>query len=71
MGDIEQAIIPYIKKKSLSEINIFLNSKNTYLLNQNYRNSCKITNYCNNFINIKMDPIVKSDEVFEQIVKKR
>ena len=69
-GDVEQAILPYIKKKEINELIEFLNqlrdNVKTYFLNENYRNSKEITNYCNNFLNVTMTPMgINSNPVSE------
>lgn len=70
-GDVEQAIIPYIKKKTLDDLKDFLHAKTSYLLNQNYRNSREITDYCNKFLNVKMQAMgISSDSVFEDNINK-
>lgn len=63
-GDCEQAILPYIKKKCVDDFtNCFENAK-VYYLNENYRNSREITNYCNEFLNVLMTPMgINSDPV--------
>ncbi len=65
-GDCEQAILPFIKKKSVSDLVSLIDSDNTkiYNLNENYRNSKQITNYVNEFLNVKMHSMgINSDEV--------
>jgi DNA helicase IV len=65
-GDCEQAILPFIKKKTVNELASIINSDNTkiYYLNENYRNSKQITNYVNEFLNVKMHSMgINSDEV--------
>lgn len=69
-GDVEQAILPFIKKKEINELIDFLNqlrdNVKTYFLNENYRNSKEITNYCNNFLNVTMRPMgINSNPVSE------
>ena len=69
-GDVEQAILPHIKKKEINELVDFLNqlrdNVKTYFLNENYRNSKEITNYCNNFLNVTMTPMgINSNPVSE------
>lgn len=69
-GDVEQAILPYIKKKEINELIDFLNqlrdNVKTYFLNENYRNSKEITNYCNKFLNVTMRPMgINSNPVSE------
>lgn len=69
-GDVEQAILPYIKKKEINELVNFLNqlrdNVKTYFLNENYRNSKEITNYCNKFLNVTMRPMgINSNPVSE------
>ena len=69
-GDVEQAILPFIKKKEINELIDFLNqlrdNVKTYFLNENYRNSKEITNYCNNFLNVTMTPMgINSNPVSE------
>jgi DNA helicase-2/ATP-dependent DNA helicase PcrA len=65
-GDCEQAILPFIQKKSVSDLVSLIDSDNTkiYNLNENYRNSKQITNYVNEFLNVKMHSMgINSDEV--------
>ena len=69
-GDVEQAILPFIKKKEINELIDFLNqlrdNVKTYFLNENYRNSKEITNYCNKFLNVTMTPMgINSNPVSE------
>ena len=69
-GDVEQAILPFIKKKEIDELIDFLNqlrdNVKTYFLNENYRNSKEITNYCNKFLNVTMTPMgINSNPVSE------
>ena len=69
-GDVEQAILPFIKKKEINELVDFLNqlrdNVKTYFLNENYRNSKEITNYCNKFLNVTMTPMgINSNPVSE------
>ena len=69
-GDVEQAILPHIKKKEINELVDFLNqlrdNVKTYFLNENYRNSKEITNYCNKFLNVTMTPMgINSNPVSE------
>ena len=69
-GDVEQAILPFIKKKEINELINFLNqlrdNVKTYFLNENYRNSKEITNYCNKFLNVTMTPMgINSNPVSE------
>ena len=69
-GDVEQAILPHIKKKEINELIDFLNqlrdNVKTYFLNENYRNSKEITNYCNKFLNVTMTPMgINSNPVSE------
>ena len=69
-GDVEQAILPFIKKKEIDELIDFLNqlrdNVKTYFLNENYRNSKEITNYCNKFLNVIMTPMgINSNPVSE------
>lgn len=69
-GDVEQAILPFIKKKEIDELIDFLNqlrdNVKTYFLNENYRNSKEITNYCNKFLNVTMRPMgINSNPVSE------
>ena len=69
-GDVEQAILPFIKKKEINELINFLNqlrdNVKTYFLNENYRNSKEITNYCNKFLNVTMRPMgINSNPVSE------
>ena len=69
-GDVEQAILPFIKKKEINELIDFLNqlrdNVKTYFLNENYRNSKEITNYCNKFLNVTMRPMgINSNPVSE------
>ena len=69
-GDVEQAILHFIKKKEIDELIDFLNqlrdNVKTYFLNENYRNSKEITNYCNKFLNVTMTPMgINSNPVSE------
>ena len=69
-GDVEQAILPFIKKKEINELIDFLNqlrdNVKTYFLNENYRNSKETTNYCNKFLNVTMTPMgINSNPVSE------
>ena len=69
-GDVEQAILPFIKKKEINELIDFLNqlrdNVKTYFLNENYRNSKEKTNYCNKFLNVTMRPMgINSNPVSE------
>ena len=69
-GDVEQAILPFIKKKEINELIDFLNqlrdNVKTYFLNENYRNSKEIINYCNKFLNVTMTPMgINSNPVSE------
>ena len=69
-GDVEQSILPFIKKKEINELIDFLNqlrdNVKTYFLNENYRNSKEITNYCNKFLNVTMTPMgINSNPVSE------
>ena len=69
-GDVEQAILPFIKKNEINELIDFLNqlrdNVKTYFLNENYRNSKEITNYCNKFLNVTMTPMgINSNPVSE------
>ena len=69
-GDVEQAILPFIKKKEINELIDLLNelrdNVKTYFLNENYRNSKEITNYCNKFLNVTMTPMgINSNPVSE------
>lgn len=73
-GDINQNILPYIPKKTIEELKnlIKTNKRNNdvvyYELLQNYRNTRQITDYCNSFLETKMDPMgINSDEVIENI----
>ncbi|MEG0266462.1 MAG: AAA family ATPase [Bacilli bacterium] len=69
-GDVEQAILPYIKKKTLDGLSNLLkdikqtDNVNVYKLSENYRNSRQIINYCNQFLKVKMLAMgISSDEV--------
>lgn len=71
-GDINQNILPYIPKKTINELKdlIRTNKRNNevvyYELLQNYRNTRQITDYCNTFLETKMEPMgISSDEVLE------
>ena len=69
-GDVEQAILPFIKKKEINELIDFLNqlrdNVKTYFFFYYYRNSKEITNYCNNFLNVTMTPMgINSSPVSE------
>lgn len=71
-GDIHQNINNFINAKTIDELITLLkdNLKTErvlyYELNENYRNTRQITDYCNKFINKKMVPMgISSDEVIE------
>jgi DNA helicase IV len=63
-GDVEQAILPFIKKKTVSELKEIVDGDNIYYLTENYRNSKEITNYVNEFLDFKMISMgISSDDV--------
>lgn len=69
-GDINQNILPYIDKKTIASLNLLLkeilytDNILNYKLEENYRNSKQITNYCNQFLTNKMISMgINSDEV--------
>jgi DNA helicase IV len=69
-GDVNQDILKYIDKKSIIGLNnlikeiISTNDVLNYKLEENYRNSKQITNYCNQFLSNKMISMgINSDEV--------
>lgn len=71
-GDINQNIIPYIPKKTIDELKELIKNNRTnnevvyYELLQNYRNTREITDYCNVFLETKMQPMgINSDPVLE------
>lgn len=55
-GDINQALNEYETTFDWSEINS-MREKEIFMLNQNYRNSYQITEYCNNFFGSEITPI--------------
>lgn len=76
-GDINQNILDYIDKKSVDGLknllNEILHTDNilNYNLLENYRNSKQITNYCNNFIKTKMNPMgINSEDITFKSIKK-
>lgn len=72
-GDINQAIVPYNKInnwKQLKKLNII---NDILYLNQNYRNTIQIGNYCNkkfnyNFDNIGINGDIVKEEVFDKAI---
>lgn len=69
-GDINQDILKYIDKKSIIGLNnlvkeiLSTDEVLNYKLEENYRNSKQITNYCNEFLSTKMISMgINSDEV--------
>jgi|GEM_PF-2691597 len=69
-GDINQDILKYIDKKSIIGLNnlvkeiLSTDKVLNYKLEENYRNSKQITNYCNEFLSNKMISMgINSDEV--------
>ncbi len=69
-GDINQDILKYIDKKSIIGLNnlvkeiLSTDDVLNYKLEENYRNSKQITNYCNEFLSNKMISMgINSDEV--------
>lgn|SRR5574344_194790 len=62
-GDIHQNLNDYIPKKTSEELldlisdNLHTDNVNYFELNENYRNSKQITEYCNTFIIKKMNPM--------------
>lgn len=74
-GDINQAINDYESALDWSELE-FANEYNNFVLNQNYRNSSQITDYCNkNFgsnilpIGIKGDSDVIEEKLLDKSIK--
>lgn len=75
-GDINQNINNYIDKRSISELvelikdNLKTKKAIYYELNENYRNTKQITEYCNQFITKKMIPLgINSTEVIEKRIE--
>ncbi len=69
-GDINQDILKYIDKKSIIGLNnlvkeiLSTDEVLNYKLEENYRNSKQVTNYCNEFLSTKMISMgINSDEV--------
>lgn len=69
-GDVNQDILKYIDKKSIAGLNNLIkeilstDEVLNYKLEENYRNSKQITNYCNEFLSNKMISMgINSDEV--------
>ncbi len=77
-GDVNQNILKYIDKKSIDGLNclikeiLYTDKVLNYKLQENYRNSKQITNYCNQFISNKMISMgINSDEVSISNINKK